>query len=309
LWDDLPSINNRSKELLGYPTQKPEGLLERVIQASSNEGDLVADFFCGSGTTGAVAERLGRRWIMAQLDFSATPKDDNGQMFQHVVCDTPLGEAVDGGIVKTPIIGKGKGWVERTSTDASERFEEQLRVGYARWLKSKEEWQKSGKKPLLFVMTEDTADANQIARRLNTDPAFKELNGKTTNLHTNLKGKVKWVGGRKNGYPVFEESESEISDEDLKSLRELSRQIDSDQNPYTCIVSVLMLREGWDVRNVTTIVPLRPYTSKANILPEQTLGRGLRRMTPPGEAAAPGDRRDLLSCSTPIDASAEITGQ
>ena len=231
-----------------------------------------------------IASRTGAG-LVAQLDFSATPKDNNGQMFQHVVCDTPLGEAVDGGIVKTPIIGKGKGWVERTSTDASERFEEQLRVGYARWLKSKEEWQKSGKKPLLFVMTEDTADANQIAHRLNTDPAFKELNGKTTNLHTNLKGKVKWIGGRKNGYPVFEESESEISDEDLKSLRELSRQIDSDQNPYTCIVSVLMLREGWDVRNVTTIVPLRPYTSKANILPEQTLGRGLRRMTPPGEAA------------------------
>ncbi len=231
-----------------------------------------------------IASRTGAG-LVAQLDFSATPKDNRGQIFQHVVCDTPLGEAVDGGIVKTPIIGRGKGWVERTSTDASERFEEQLRVGYARWLKSKEEWEKSGKKPLLFVMTEDTADANQIARRLDTDPVFKELNGKTTNLHTNLKGKVKWVGGRKNGYPVFEESESEISDDDLKALRELSRQIDSDQNPYACIVSVLMLREGWDVRNVTTIVPLRPYTSKANILPEQTLGRGLRRMTLPGEAA------------------------
>ncbi len=155
-------------------------------------------------------------------------------------------------------------------------------VGYARWLKSKEEWQKSGKKPLLFVMTEDTEDANQIAHRLNTDALFGELNGKTTNLHTNLKGKVKWVGGKKTGYPVFEESEKEISDEDLKALRELSRKIDSDENPYSCIVSVLMLREGWDVRNVTTIVPLRPYTSKAGILPEQTLGRGLRRMTPPG---------------------------
>ena len=222
--------------------------------------------------------------LVAQLDFSATPKDNKGQMFQHVVCDTPLGEAVDGGIVKTPIIGKGGNWQPRTSTDASERFEEQLRVGYARWLKSKEEWEKSGKKPLLFVMTEDTEAANQIARRFNTDPVFKELNGKTTNLHTNLKGKIKWVGGKKNGYPVFEESEKEISDDDLKALRELSRQIDSDQNPYTCIVSVLMLREGWDVRNVTTIVPLRPYTSKANILPEQTLGRGLRRMTPPGGA-------------------------
>jgi len=222
--------------------------------------------------------------LVAQLDFSATPKDNRGQIFQHVVCDTPLGEAVDAGIVKTPIIGKGKRWIERTSTDASERYEEQLRVGYARWLKSKEEWEKSGKKPLLFVMTQDTNDANQVAHRLNTDPVFQELNGKTTNLHTNLKGKVRWIGGRKNGYPVFDESEKEISDDDLKALRELSRQIDSDQNPYSCIVSVLMLREGWDVRNVTTIVPLRPYTSKANILPEQTLGRGLRRMTPPGEA-------------------------
>jgi type III restriction enzyme len=232
----------------------------------------------------SISSRTGNG-LVTQLDFSATPKDNRGQMFQHIVCDTPLGEAVDAGIVKTPVIGKGKGWVERTSTDASEKFEEQLRVGYARWLKSEEEWEKSGKKPLLFVMTEDTNDANQITHRLNTDPVFKELNGRTTNLHTNLKGKVKWIGGRKNGYPVFEESEKEISDEDLKALRELSRQLDSDQNPYSCIVSVLMLREGWDVKNVTTIVPLRPYTSKANILPEQTLGRGLRRMTPPGEAA------------------------
>ncbi|UIE37317.1 DNA methyltransferase [Leptodesmis sichuanensis] len=54
-------------ENLGYATQKPETLIDRIIQASSNEGDLVADFFCGSGTTGAVAERLGRRWIMCDL--------------------------------------------------------------------------------------------------------------------------------------------------------------------------------------------------------------------------------------------------
>ena len=51
----------------GYPTQKPEALLERIIKASSNEGDLVADFFCGSGTTAAVAEKLGRKWIVADL--------------------------------------------------------------------------------------------------------------------------------------------------------------------------------------------------------------------------------------------------
>jgi DNA modification methylase len=64
---DIPAINQVSAERTGFPTQKPEELLERVLLASSNEGDLVADFFCGSGTTGAVAERLGRRWIMSDL--------------------------------------------------------------------------------------------------------------------------------------------------------------------------------------------------------------------------------------------------
>jgi len=66
-WDDISMIRGWSHEKLGYNTQKPEALLERIIQASSNEGDLVADFFCGSGTTGAVAERLGRRWLMCDL--------------------------------------------------------------------------------------------------------------------------------------------------------------------------------------------------------------------------------------------------
>lgn len=61
------SVISFAKENLGYPTQKSEGLLKRIIEVSSNEGDLVADFFCGSGTTGAVAEKLGRRWIIADL--------------------------------------------------------------------------------------------------------------------------------------------------------------------------------------------------------------------------------------------------
>jgi len=66
-WDDIKRINMMAEERLCYDTQKPEALLERIIRASSNEGDLVADIFCGSGTTGAVAERLGRRWIMCDL--------------------------------------------------------------------------------------------------------------------------------------------------------------------------------------------------------------------------------------------------
>ncbi len=67
LWTDFMAVSSQANELLSYPTQKPEALLERIIKASSNEGDLVADFFCGSGTTAAVAEKLGRKWIVSDL--------------------------------------------------------------------------------------------------------------------------------------------------------------------------------------------------------------------------------------------------
>lgn len=222
--------------------------------------------------------------LVAQLDFSATPKDNKANYFKHIVCDTPLGEAVDAGIVKTPIIGKAGTLVEQATDNAAHKYEMHLKLGYERWLRSREEWLKSGKKPLLFVMCENTRAADEITARLNGDPIFKELNGRTINLHTNLKGKIKKVGKGADAREVFVESEKDISDEDLKALRKLSRELDSGASPYFCIVSVLMLREGWDVRNVTTIVPLRPLSSKAGILPEQTLGRGLRRMTPPGQA-------------------------
>jgi adenine-specific DNA-methyltransferase len=66
-WSDLFRLQGNGLETVGYPTQKPEALLERIIKASSNEGDLIADFFCGSGTTAAVAEKLGRKWITTDL--------------------------------------------------------------------------------------------------------------------------------------------------------------------------------------------------------------------------------------------------
>lgn len=71
IWYDIPPINSQAKEALGYPTQKPEALLERIIKASSNEGDLVADFFCGCGTTIAVAEKLNRRWLGVDISHLA----------------------------------------------------------------------------------------------------------------------------------------------------------------------------------------------------------------------------------------------
>jgi DNA modification methylase len=66
-WTDIPQLNQVASERADYPTQKPSELIERIVKASSNEGDLVADFFCGSGTTAAVAEKLNRKWICTDL--------------------------------------------------------------------------------------------------------------------------------------------------------------------------------------------------------------------------------------------------
>lgn len=71
LWDDIPPINSQAKERLGYPTQKPEALLQRIVQASSNEGDVVLDPFCGCGTTIAAAQRLNRQWIGIDITYLA----------------------------------------------------------------------------------------------------------------------------------------------------------------------------------------------------------------------------------------------
>ena len=231
----------------------------------------------------------GGTGIVHQLDFSATPKDSEGNLFRHVVVDTPLGEAVDGGIVKFPIIGKSSKLAEGMQTHAGWKYDMHLRLGYARWKDKYEEWKNTGKKALMFVMCESTQAADEITLRLNTDKeAFPLLaaakdgaTGRAINLHTNLKGRVVMRGTGDNRMPVFEEKEGEISDDDLKALRKLSRELDSGDSPYLCIVSVLMLREGWDVKNVTTIVPLRRYSAESGILAEQTLGRGLRRMTGP----------------------------
>jgi len=71
LWTDIPPINPQAKERLGYPTQKPEALLERITEASSNEGNVVLDPFCGCGTTIAAAEKLGRKWIGIDITYLA----------------------------------------------------------------------------------------------------------------------------------------------------------------------------------------------------------------------------------------------
>lgn len=225
----------------------------------------------------------GNSGLCAQLDFSATPKHNDGTLFRHIVVDFPLGEAVDAGIVKVPVLGESDELVVRGDhkTPAHERYGMHLQLGYQRYCKTYEELHRV-RKPILFVMTEDANAANEIADYLDSD-AFPLLKGHVLNIHTRLKGKIKEVTRAGKTFKEFVESETTMKPEDLRALREMSRELDSPDSKFRCVVSVMMLREGWDVRNVTTIVPLRPYSAKSGILPEQTLGRGLRRMFPLGE--------------------------
>jgi len=96
LWDDIPAINSQAKERLGYPTQKPEALLERIIKASSNEGDTVLDPFCGCGTAVVVAQRLNRRWIGIDITHLAI------NLIKRRLKDT-FGEAVHYQVVGEPV--------------------------------------------------------------------------------------------------------------------------------------------------------------------------------------------------------------
>jgi len=225
----------------------------------------------------------GNRGLCMQLDFTATPKHNDGSLFRHIVVDFPLGEAVDAGIVKVPVLGESEELIVHGDRDtpAHERYAMHLQLGYQRYEKTYDELVKV-RKPVLFVMTENANAANEVADYLDSD-SFPLLKGRVLNIHTRLKGRIKTVtrGGRT--FQEFVENETALKPEDLRALREMSRDLDSPDSKFRCVVSVMMLREGWDVRNVTTIVPLRPYSAQSGILPEQTLGRGLRRMFPLGE--------------------------
>lgn len=211
---------------------------------------------------------LSPRGVVAQLDFSATPRDQNGRIFPETVVDYPLGQAIDDDIVKRPVIGELSGGTpEIASDDAAVRYRQRIGAGVAKWRDFREKLEPTGHVPLLFIMAEDTRAADQVARHLETLP---DLAGRVLTIHVNMAGKNK----------------GEIRKDELEQVRTWAREVDRPSSHYRAIVSVLMLREGWDVRNVTVIVPLRPLTAKAKILPEQTLGRGLRRMTPPGSGAA-----------------------
>lgn len=204
------------------------------------------------------------RGISIQIDVTATPKKSNGSIFPQTVCSYPLVEAIRQGIVKTPVLpepASRAALVEQPSDKVSERYADHIKLGVLEWAQYKEKLGSSGKKPILFIMATTTSEADEIAEYLgDTYPDFR---GKTLVIHTNRNGEI----GEKTMKPA-----------ELTYLRQASRNIDSADSQYLAVVSVLMLREGWDVQNVVSMVGLRPYSADSKILPEQTLGRGLRRM-------------------------------
>jgi type III restriction enzyme len=195
--------------------------------------------------------------LTAQLDFSATPRFQKGAIFPWTIYDYPLKQAIMDGIVKRPMKGVAK--IHEAKSDvASVRYKAYLAAGVERWREYQEQLKSLKKKPILFIMLNDTDEADDVGDWLRTKYPSEFAGDKTLIIHTDKSG--------------------EVSKKDLEAAREVARRVDEDENPVNAIVSVLMLREGWDVQNVTVVVGLRPYKAKANILPEQTIGRGLRLM-------------------------------
>jgi len=207
-------------------------------------------------------------FLSLQLDVTATPKHANGSIFVQTVTDYPLVEAITQNVVKHPVLPDAASrakLAEHASSKFTERYADYLALGVEEWRKAYHECEKLGKKAVLFVMTDDTKNCDDVGDYLQkTWPEFADP-GAVLVIHTNKNGEIS-------------ESDSKKSKEELEVLRKEANHIDSWESPCRVIVSVLMLKEGWDVRNVTTIVGLRAFAAKNKILPEQTLGRGLRRM-------------------------------
>ena len=209
--------------------------------------------------------------LSLQIDVTATPKHNNGAIFVQTVADYPLVEAISQNVVKHPVLpdaaSRGK-LTEHQSAKFTEKYADYLELGVIEWRQASAEHEKLDKKAILFVMTDDTKNCDDVAEYL--ESTYPDLKDAVLVIHTNRSGDIS-------------EAKSRKKQEELQLLREQANTIDSLESPYKAIISVMMLKEGWDVRNVTTIVGLRAYSAKSNILPEQTLGRGLRKMYPGGE--------------------------
>ena len=214
----------------------------------------------------AVHEALPRG-LGAWLDFSATPKDQNGMYFPWTVVDYPLAQAVEDRIVKAPIIVTKEADQNQPTEDpdritkdnVAEKYGYWLQAAVQRWKEHQKAYKKVGIRPVLFIMAEKNVYADVLGEHLWKTKGFGFKQSEVLVIHTDTTG--------------------EIRKGDLEKARQAARDIDDAENKIKAIVSVMMLREGWDVRNVTVVLGLRPFTASAEILPEQVIGRGLRLMT------------------------------
>jgi type III restriction enzyme len=214
--------------------------------------------------------------LSLQLDVTATPKHNNGAIFVQTIADYPLVEAIFQNVLKHPVLPDTASRAkleEQKSAKFTEKYADYLDLGVIEWRKAYKEHRKLGRKAILFVMTDDTRNCDEVAQYL--ENRYPDLKDCVLTIHTKNNGEIS-------------EAASGKKKEELEKLRRQANEIDDATSPYKVIVSVIMLKEGWDVRNVTTIVGLRAYSAKSNILPEQTLGRGLRKMYP-------GDTEEYVS--------------
>ncbi|MBI5594436.1 MAG: DEAD/DEAH box helicase family protein [Deltaproteobacteria bacterium] len=206
--------------------------------------------------------------LSMQVDTTATPKHNNGAIFVQTVADYPLVEAISQNVVKHPVLPDAASRAklsERQSAKYTEKYADYIHLGVIEWRKAYAEHEKMGKKAILFVMTDDTRNCDDVAEYLEGN--YPDLKDAVMVIHTKNNGEIS-------------EAASGKGKEELEKIRKQANEIDGMDSPYRAIISVMMLKEGWDVKNVTTIVGLRAYSATSNILPEQTLGRGLRKMYP-----------------------------
>ncbi len=198
--------------------------------------------------------------INMELDFSATPRTETGALFPWIIVDFTLKEAIEMNIVKLPIKGIVRKAKEVPSSKAVERYRAWIDAGIRRWRAYKKKLKLLSVKPVLFIQCSDNQEADEVYAYVKSIP---DLTGKVLLIHTDSTGEVK--------------------KSDIPKAREFAKTIDDPdptKNPYEAIISTMMLNEGWDVRNVNIIVGLRSYTSQRRVLPEQVIGRGLRKMFP-----------------------------
>lgn len=268
-------------EILGRKPQKdltksPELLIDRIkkldnLLVINDEAHHVHDEILQWHKTLMSIHKALPDGINLWLDFSATPKTQTGTYYPWIIVDYPLAQAVEDRIVKAPLIVHrvDKKDPEDISTEnVIQKYGDWITAALERWKEHYEVYSQVGKKPVLFIMAEKNDYADKIAETIRKmkNSGLKDPEEEVMVIH------VKTKEGES------QETEIKITEKDLPRLRELARNIDEPENKIKIIVSNMMLREGWDVQNVTVVLGLRPFTSKAQILPEQAVGRGLRLM-------------------------------